>query len=300
MGHDHDHGGKTSIRALAVASGLIIAFMVVEALGGLITGSLALLADAGHMASDAASLLLALFAAWLATHPPTPRRSFGYRRAEILAAFANGVALIAIAIWIVIEAVRRLPDPPEIDGPIVLVIGAIGLVVNAVALMVLWSSRRESLNVDAAFRHVIADTLGSVGVIVSAVVIISTGWTPIDPILSLLIAGLIAFSAWSVLRESVAVLLEAAPRDLDVDEVGQAIAEHPGVGEVHDLHIWTITSDYVALSAHVVVEEGNDCHARQREIASMLHDRFDIGHSTLQTDHSRDAGFVPISEVQRR
>jgi cobalt-zinc-cadmium efflux system protein len=192
-----------------------------------------------------------------------------------------------------------LPDPPDIDGPIVLVIGVIGLVVNAGALVVLWGSRRESLNVDAAFRHVIADALGSVGVIVSALVIIATDWTPIDPILSLLIAVLIAFSAWSVLRESVAVLLEAAPRGMDVDAVGQAIAEHDGVSDVHDLHIWTITSGFVALSAHVVVEEGHDCHVRQREVATMLHERFDIAHTTLQTDHSRDSGFVPISEVER-
>ncbi|MDH3725243.1 MAG: cation diffusion facilitator family transporter [Thermoleophilia bacterium] len=299
MGHGHDHGGNTSVRALAAAAGLILAFMVVEAVGGLITGSLALLADAGHMASDAASLLLALFAAWLATHPPTPRRSFGYRRAEILAALANGTALVAIAIWIVIEAMRRLPDPPEIDGPIVLVIGAIGLAVNAAALAVLWRSRRESLNVDAAFRHVMSDALGSVGVIVSALVIITTDWRPIDPILSLLIAVLIAFSAWSVLRESVGVLLEAAPRGMNVDAVGRAIAEHPGVSDVHDLHVWTITSGFIALSAHVVVEQGDDCHVRQREIAAMLHASFGIAHTTLQTDHSRDPGFIPIGEVGR-
>ena len=298
-GHDHDHGRGASIRALGFAAALILGFMVVEVVGGLLTGSLALLADAGHMASDAASLLLALFAAWLATRPATAQRSFGFRRAEILAALANGVALVAIAIWIVIEAIRRLPDPPDIDGPVVLAIGVVGLIVNAAAMAVLWRSRRESMNVDAAFRHVVADALGSVAVVGSAVVIILSGWTPIDPILSLVIAGLIAFSAWSVLRDSVAVLLEAAPADMDVEALGRTIAAHPGVEEVHDLHVWTITSGFVALSAHVVVARSDDCHARRREIEAMLAERFDITHTTLQTDHSGDRGFVPLEDLER-
>jgi len=300
MGSGHDHGGTASRRALAIAAGLISVFMVVEAVSGVWTGSLALLADAGHMASDAASLLLALFAAWLAMRPPTPRRSFGYRRAEILAALANGFALVAISIWIVIEAIQRLSEAREIEGTGVLVVGAIGLVVNLVALRILWGPRQGSLNVDAAFRHVLADAAGSVGVIIAAVVIITTGWTQIDPILSLLIAVLIVASAWGVLRDSVSVLLEAAPSSIDVEEVGQAIADHPGVREVHDLHIWTITSGYVALSAHVVVRREEDCHTRQREVASMLRDRFAITHSTLQTDHDHDSSFVPLGELGRR
>ena len=299
MAHGHVHGFGDSRRALAIAAALIVVFMVVEAVGGVLTGSLALLADAGHMASDAASLLLALFAAWLATHPPTSERSFGYRRAEILAALANGVALIAIAIWIVIEAIQRLPEGSDVAGTGVLAIGAVGLAVNVAAMGVLWRSRRESLNVDAAFRHVLADAAGSIGVIVAAIVILATGWTPIDPILSLLIAALIVFSAWGVLRDSVRILLEASPAGMRVDEVGSAMAEHPGVSEIHDLHIWTITSGFVALSAHVVVAQREDCHTRQRELAAMLRDQFNITHTTLQTDHERDNPFVPLRDIGR-
>ncbi|MFQ5425878.1 MAG: cation diffusion facilitator family transporter [Gaiellales bacterium] len=299
MGSGHGHGTGSSQRALAVAATLILAFMVVEAVAGVLTGSLALLADAGHMASDAASLLLALLAAWLAARPPTAQRSFGYRRAEILAALANGVALVAVSIWIVVEAARRLSDSNDVAGTGVLVVGAIGLAVNLAVVRILWGPRKGSLNVDAAFRHVLADAAGSVAVIVAAIVIITTGWTPVDPILSLLIAALIVLSAWGVLRDSVGVLLEAAPSGMDVEEVGAAIANYSGVREVHDLHVWTITSGYVALSAHVVVRRGEDCHQRQREIASMLGERFDIRHTTLQTDHDRDASFVPLSQFER-
>ena len=298
-GHGHAHGAGGTKRALAIAAALIGVFMVREAVGGVLTGSLALLADAGHMASDAASLLLALFAAWLATQLPTPERSFGYRRAEILAALANGVALIAIAIWIIIEAIQRLPEGSDVAGTGVLAIGAVGLAVHVTTMGVLWQSRRESLNVDAAFRHVLADAAGSIGVIAAAIVILTTGWTPIDPILSLLIAALIVFSAWGVLRDSVRILLEASPAGMSVDEVGTAMANHPGVSEVHDLHIWTITSGFVALSAHVVVAQGEDCHTRQRELEAILNEQFNIAHTTLQTDHQRDHRFVPLSDVGR-
>lgn len=297
MGHDHDHGGNAPLRVLALATALIALFMLVEIVGGVITGSLALLADAGHMASDAASLLLALFAAWLATRPPTPERSFGYRRAEILAALANGVALVAIAIWIVVEAIRRLPEPPDVEGPGVLVIGAVGLIVNLAVIALMWRSRSKSLNVDAAFRHVLADAAGSVGVIASGLIIIATGWTPIDPILSMAIALLILAGAWGILRDSVRVLLEVAPSGMDINALGNAIVSRPGVVEVHDLHVWTITSGFVALSAHVVVAEDENCHSRRREVATFLREEFGIRHATLQTDHERDRDFVSLAEV---
>jgi len=300
MAHDHDHGHRAPLRVLAFAVAIIALFTVVEIVGGLVTGSLALLADAGHMASDAASLLLALFAAWLATHPPTAARSFGYRRAEILAALANGVALVAIAIWIVVEALRRLPDPPDVAGPGVLAIGVIGLVVNVCVIAVMWRSRRDSLNIDAAFRHVMADAAGSVGVIASGAIIVATGWTLVDPILSMAIALLILVGAWGVLRQSVRILLEVAPSGMDIDALGEAIAARPGVVEVHDLHVWTITSGFDALSAHIVVAGDEDCHRRRREVAAFLHERFGIRHATLQTDHERDADFVPLDEVVRR
>ena len=300
--HSHDDGPDPGLgrgrRALALALALVVAFMVVEVVGGLAFDSLALLADAGHMLADAASLALALGAAWLAGRPATPARSFGFRRAEILAALANGVALVAVAIWVVIEAVGRFWDPPEVAGGGVLAIGIAGLAVNLAAAGLLHRGRRETLNMSAAYRHVIADAAGSAGVIVAAIVVITTGWTRADPLISVVIAGLICLGAWSILRESVRVLLEAAPAGIDPEEVGAAIAARPGVREVHDLHVWEITSGFPALSAHVIVGDAEDCHRRRRDIAAMLARRFGITHATLQMDHgSGPTSFVPISEV---
>lgn len=275
---------------------LIVLFMVVEIIGGAITGSLALLADAGHMASDAGALALAVAAATLAARAATSERSFGYARAEVLAGLVNGVALVVVALWIVVEALGRLSDPPEVAGAGVLVIGALGLVVNIAAAAVLWRDRRASLNVDAALRHVMADAAGSVGVIAAALVILTTGWTPIDPILSLVIAVAIAVGAWPVIAGAVRILLEAAPVDVDVEAIGREIAAEPGVLEVHDLHVWTIASGFVALSAHVVVGAATDCHTVQRRLAQMLEERFAITHSTLQTAHDHE-GFVALDRV---
>lgn len=259
--------------------------MIVEAVGGILTGSLALLADAGHMLSDSFGLFLALGAVWLAARPPTARRTFGFKRAEILAALVNGVTLVLIAVWIVIEAVGRLGDPPEIESGGMLIVALAGLAVNLTAAFILGRALGDSLNVSAAFRHVIADLLGSIGVIAAALIILFTGWELADPVISLAIALLIVGSAWSILRDSTEILLEAAPRDLDTEEIGRAMAEMPDVVEVHDLHVWTITSGFPALSAHVVVTAEADCHARRWDIERMLHDRFDLEHTTLQVDH---------------
>jgi cobalt-zinc-cadmium efflux system protein len=303
LGHGHDHGlsgRRRSTRALLGALALTLGFVVVEVVGGVLAGSLALLADAGHMLSDAGALGLAVGAAWLATRPATPDRSFGYRRAEVLAALANGVALVAIAIWIAVEALGRLGDPPEVESGPVLLIGVLGLAVNAAAARMMWRVRDETLNAAAAFRHVVADALGSAGVIVSGVVLATTGWEAIDPLVSLAIAALILVGSWSVLRASVDVLLEAAPAGIDAEEVGEAIAAVPGVEQAHDLHVWTITSGFVALSAHVVVGPDEDCHERRRAVEAMLHDRFRIAHVTLQMDHAGAGGdFVPLTAVQR-
>ncbi len=262
--------------------------MLVEVAGGIITGSLALLADAGHMFSDSFSLFLALGAVWLAARPATARRTFGYKRAEILAAMVNGATLVGVAIWIVYEAIGRFGDPPSVAGGGMLAVAAVGLLVNVIAAVILGRAMGDSLNVSAAFRHVIADLLGSVGVIIAAVIILTTGWELADPLISVVIALLIAGSAWSILRDSVDILLEAAPRDLDTTEIGEAMAAVPGVVEVHDLHIWTITSGFPALSAHVLVEAEADCHARRWDIELMLQDRFDLDHTTLQVDHRAD------------
>ena len=301
--HDHDHGERLEAdrRRLGIALVLILGFMVVEVVGGLVANSLALLADAGHMVTDAASLGLALAAAWLAATPATPQRSFGLRRAEILAALVNGVLLLAIAGWIAVAAIGRLGDPPETLGGWMLVVGVLGLMVNVAAAAVTAGGRHGSMNVRAAYRHVIADLLGSAGVVVAGVIVLTTGWRYADPLVALAIAVLIAASSWSILRESIGVLLEETPRDIDAEEVGQAMVGHAGVHEVHDLHIWTITSGFPALSAHVLVDPGADCHAVRRELEHVLAERFSLTHTTLQVEHAGAAtGPVRIGEPFRR
>ncbi|HSC92694.1 MAG TPA: cation diffusion facilitator family transporter [Gaiellaceae bacterium] len=286
--HEHAHGLSRSAgtRALAVALGLIVAFAVVEVVAGLAADSLALLADAGHMVGDAASLALALVAAWAAGRPATPQRSFGFRRAEILAALVNGVGLVVIATWIFVEAIDRLSDPPEPLGGWMLAVGVAGLAVNVAAARVMHGAGSDSLNVRAALRHVLADVLGSVGVIVAGVVVLATGWAYADPLVSLAIGLLVLASSWSVLRDSVGILLEATPRGLDADAVGSAMAGVEGVREVHDLHIWTITSGFPALSAHVLVAPVADCHAIRAQLEELLRERFDLAHTTLQVEHA--------------
>jgi len=294
--HGHGPGAYRGAdrKALMVAALLTAGFMVAEAVGGLLTGSLALLADAGHMLSDSFSLFLALAAVTLAARPATAHRTFGYKRAEILAALLNGVLLVVVSIWVIVEAVRRLEDPVEILGLGMLLIAIAGLAVNLLAAWVLFRSGGESLNVRAALRHVLGDLAGSAGVIVAAGVIILTGWEPIDAIVSILISLLIAASAWSVLREAVDVLLESAPEGLDTEQIGMAMASHAGVDEVHDLHVWQITSGFPTLSAHVLVAAGADCHGIRLELEKLLRERFEIEHTTLQVDHSADRSPIRI------
>ena len=287
--HDHAHDHRAAgTRALVLVLALTSVFTVVEVVGGLWTDSLALIADAGHMLSDNLAILLALGAIWLARRPSTPRRSFGFQRAEILAAFVNGLVLVLISLWIVVEAVRRLDHPTQVLGGWMLVVALAGLAVNIAAALILLRSGRESLNVEAAFRHVLADLLGSVGVIAAALIILLTGWTEADPIVSIVIAGLIVWSAWGILRDSTAILMEASPSGIDARAVGRSIAEMPGVTNVHDLHVWTITSGFDALSAHILVARGDDCHARRREIEHLLAGEYGIEHTTLQVDHAEE------------
>jgi cobalt-zinc-cadmium efflux system protein len=295
VAHDHDHARVASRRALAVALALTAGYTVVEVVGGIAAGSLALLADAVHMLSDNVAIALALVAVWLAGKPATPERTFGYKRAEVLAALANGVLLVALAIWIFVEAGMRIRDPGDPLGGWMLALALLGLGVNLAAGYVLAGARRGSLNVDAAFRHVFADVLGSIGVAVAAVVILTTGWAQADPVVSILIGVLVLASAWSILRDSTGILLESTPRGLDLDALGRRLAGAPGVVEVHDLHVWTITSGFTALSAHVLVRPGEDCHGRRRELERMLHDEFGIEHTTLQVDHAADGGLVELA-----
>ena len=286
--HGHNHGRGADRRALSIVFALTTAFMVVEVVGGLVTGSLALLADAGHMLSDAFSLGLALVAVWLAARPATPNRSFGYKRAEILAALLNGVTLVAISVWILVEAYNRLREPPEILGGWMLAVATLGLVVNIVGVLILSRSGGESLNVQGALRHVVADVMGSVGAIAAALVILATGWRYADPLISALIGLLVLASSWKLLRDSTNILLEGTPPGMDANKVGRSMAAVEGVREVHDLHVWTITSGFPALSAHVLVGHDEDCHARRRDLEDLLAREYGIKHTTLQVDHTGD------------
>jgi len=287
MAHDHDHARVDSRRALAIALALTAGFTVVEVVGGIAAGSLAVLADAVHMLSDNVAIALSLVAVWLAAKPSTPERTYGYKRAEVLAALANGALLVALAIWIFVESIMRFRDPGDPLGGWMLAIALLGLCVNLASGAVLARARRGSLNVEAALRHVAADVLGSIGVAVAAMVILTTGWVQADPVVSIVIGVLVLASAWSILRDSTEILLESTPRGVDVDALGRRLAGAPGVVEVHDLHVWTITSGFTALSAHVLVRPGEDCHGRRRELERMVHDEFAIEHTTLQVEHGR-------------
>ena len=289
--HEHEAGNR---RALALALALTASYTVVEVVGGFLTGSLALLADAVHMLSDNVALALALAAVWLAAKPATPERTFGYKRAEVLAALANGVLLVALAIWIFVEAAMRLADPRGVEAGWMLVVALIGIGVNVASGGIL-SPARGSINVEAAFRHVVADLLGSLGVLVAAIIVLVTGWLRVDPLVSILIGILVLASSWAILRDTTSILLESSPRGIATREVGLRLAGAPGVVEVHDLHIWTITSGFPALSAHVLVRSGEDCHQRRRELERLLREEFAIEHTTLQVDHVGDeSGLVEL------
>ena len=279
----HPHGGER--RALALALALVAGFAGLEAVAGAAAGSLALLADAAHMLSDSLALGLALFAAWLALRPATPERSFGWRRAEVLAALTNALVLVVLGCWIVWAAVGRLSDPPDVTSGLVLVAGVAGLLVNLVAARVLLGAG-SGLNVRAALLHVLADLASSAGVVIAGLIMLTTGWPYADPIAGLLIGVLVVLSTFGVLRETVGVLLEGAPAGMDAREVGAAIASTPGVVGVHDLHLWTITSGFPALSAHVLVAAGADCHAIRRDLDVLLRERFQLTHTTLQVEHA--------------
>ena len=271
-------------KRLRIVLVLSCAYLLAEAIGGWLTGSLALLADAGHMLSDVAALGLSLFASWIGRRPTTPRHTFGYYRAEILAALANGAALVAISLLIVIEAFARLSSPHPIQGPAMVAIAAGGLAVNLVSLRILHSSSHEDLNLHGAWLHVFTDALGSFGAVIAGICAWKLGWLAADPIASVVIAVLVVFSAWTLLRQAVDVLMEGTPRGIDVDDVRRAILAVTGVCEVHDLHVWTITSGMVALSAHVGVPADGGRSGLLSEIREMLEHRFGIDHATIQVE----------------
>lgn len=309
-GHDHGEGGHSHAghshgvspsadrKWLALALGLIAAFMGVEVVVGIIASSLALLSDAAHMLTDAGSIALALVAAHLAAKPPTRKFTFGLGRAEILSAQLNGATLLVLAGVIAIEAVQRLFDPPEVKGGLVIVVGLLGAAVNVGAAWSLSRAERRSLNVEGAMAHVLTDLYASLTATAAGVVILLTGFGQADGIAALTVAALMVRSGWGLLRDSGRVLLEGAPQGIDPGAIGHALAEHPGVAEVHDLHVWEVTSGFPALAAHVLVAPGDDCHARRRELEELLHDRFDIEHTTLQVDHEADGALLSIDQSQ--
>jgi cobalt-zinc-cadmium efflux system protein len=276
--------------ALAINAGLVVA----EAVGGILTGSLAVLADAGHLASDVGSIALALFAARLATLPAAGRRTFGYQRSEVLAALVNGLLLVGVSIAIGIAAIGRFSDPPSIDGWGVLALGAVGLAGNLAATWVLAGGQREDINLEGVLRHSAADALGSLGVLIAGAFVLLGGSPVVDPIVGVLIALLVLASSWRLIKEPVDVLMEAAPANVDVDAVGAAICGEQGVRSVHDLHVWTVTSGFGAIAAHVVVAQGSDRDLIRRRLELTLQESFGIEHTTLQMEEEADQGLLHV------
>jgi cobalt-zinc-cadmium efflux system protein len=284
-GHSHNHGDAAHNRGrIALTLGLTTLYLVAEVVGGLLTNSLALLADAAHMLSDVAALALTFFAIWIAQRPPTSTRTFGYRRVEILAALANGAALAVVSVLIGVEAIARFSQPQTVHGLPMLGVAAGGLLINIIGLIILHGGSETSLNVRGAYLHVMTDALGSVGAIISGFAIWRFGAHWVDPAASLLISALVLYSAWVLLRETLNVLMEAVPPHIDLDEVRAAMAAVPGVHEVHDLHIWTITSGMESLSGHVVAPRDIAYTPLLNALRRTLHDQFGIEHITIQVE----------------
>jgi len=303
--HSHGEGGGHALDArredsrrrmwiaLAINGGLLVA----EAIGGIITGSLALLADAGHLLSDAGAIVLALIAARLATLPAAGRRTFGYQRSEVLAALVNGLTLVVISIVIAVAAIGRFGDPPEIEGWGVLALGLAGLAGNVAATLVLARGQREDINLEGVLRHSVADALGSVGVVIAGAFVLLGGSPVVDPIVGLLIALLILASSWRLIKEPLDVLMEAAPAGVDVDGVGAAICREVGVRSVHDLHVWTVTAGFGAIAAHVVVAPGSDRDLIRHRLELTLRERFGIEHTTLQMEEEADQSLLSVENA---
>lgn len=267
---------------MAIALAINAAMLAAAVAGGLVFDSLALLADAGHVLTDVGAILLALLAGWMAARPAPPHATFGFRRGEILAALVNGVLLLAVAVLVFREALSRLDSPPEVEGLGVLAVGAFGLAGNAAATVVLARGDRGNINLEGVLRHSAADALGSLGVIVAGATVLATGWNEADALVSIAIALLILAGSARLIREPLAVLMEAAPAGIDVDEVGRSMCSVPGVREVHDLHVWTVTSGFPALAAHVKTDPGEDPNVVRERVEVVLAERFGLAHTTLQ------------------
>ncbi|MER6692156.1 cation diffusion facilitator family transporter [Streptomyces minutiscleroticus] len=285
-GHTHGVSADADRRWLALALALIASFMAVEVVVGVLARSLALISDAAHMLTDAASIVLALVAMRLAARPARGGFTYGLKRAEILSALANGLTLLLLGAWLAYEAVHRLIDPPAVEGALVLVTALAGIAVNIAAAWCISRANRTSLNIEGAYQHILNDLFAFIGTAVAGLVVLLTGFARADAIATLVVVVLMAKAGYGLVRESGRIVLEAAPVHLDPDAIGERLVSQPGVGEVHDLHVWTITSGQPALSAHVLVDPGADCHTVRRGLESILHSEYAIGHTTLQVDHA--------------
>ncbi len=298
MSNQHNHEGhltSSGSRPLKIALIIVVVIMAAEVIGGILSNSLALLGDAGHMLVDALALGLSLFAITIARRPATPTKTYGYHRVEIMAALANATTLVLVSIYIFYEAYQRFSDPPLVQVPLMLGVAAIGLIANLVGILLLRRASHRSLNIKAAYWHIVGDTISSVGVIVAGVIIAVTGWYIADPIIAIFIGGIILWGAVRLVRESADILLEAVPKHIQVDKVVEAIKNVPGVEEVHDIHIWSITSGINALSAHLVIED--QTVSRSAEIVETVNQdlarHFSITHTTLQLEcESCPTGFI--------
>lgn len=288
-GHSHSHSHTGNKKALLSVFILITVFMVVEIIGGLITNSLALLSDAGHMLSDAASLGLSYFALRLGEKKVSENKTYGYKRFEIIAAALNGLTLVVVSVYIFYEAFHRFFAPPQVQSKGMLIISIIGLLVNIIAAWILMKGDKdENLNVKSAFLHVLGDLLGSVGAIVAALLILFFGWELADPIASIIVAALIIVSGWRVLKESFQVLMEGVPEQIDLEQIKEALCKVPMVLSVHDLHVWTITSGYPVLTCHLTISDDGVQDEILKQSQQVLHDEFSIEHSTIQVEKSEE------------
>ena len=286
--HGHAHGGGDDARRLGLALALILGFMAAEIVVGILAHSLVLLSDAAHMLTDAGALAMSLVVVRLAARPAGGNRTFGLRRSEILSAQANGAALLVLAGLIVYGAIRRLVSPPSAGGTAILAVALVGIAVNLFATWQLAGANRQSLNVEGSFQHILNDLFAFVATAIAGAVILATGWVRADAVAALVVAALMLRASWQLLRDSGRVLLDIAPAGLPVDEIGTAMAAHAGVVQVHDLHVWEVTTEFPTLSAHVLVEPGADCHGIRRELEELLHDRFGLEHTTLQVEHAAE------------
>lgn len=286
-GHGHGHGvvADADRRFLTCALALILGYMVGEVVVGMVARSLALISDAGHMLTDAAALVLALIAMRLAARPPRGGFTYGLKRAEIMSALINGVTLLVLTAFFLFEGIRRLIEPPRVAGGWVLITGLVGIAVNLVATWLISMANRTSLNVEGAYQHILSDLFAFIATSIAGAVVLFTGWSRADALAALIVAALMLRAGYGLVFGAGRVFMEAAPAGMNPDEIGALLADRPGVAEVHDLHIWQVTSGYPALSAHVLVEEGGDCHGVRRDLERVLRSGYGIEHTTLQVDH---------------